>query len=328
MRLNFISPRNARSRVFVRQSSILQVLNLKISYKSFFHYYWYIYVKSRGFRMKFLFIITTFCLHIHAQSINHQLIHNDQLLLLEHYQLDPSFLKEFPFSAYQVVNSACQGKFYIDSHEFIKDVLASQQVWERKIVELIQKYVKPNTIVLDIGAHIGTHTMMMSRCVQNGIVIAFEPQAKLHRELIMNLRLNNCKNVIPVHSALGAQNGFAYLEPVRSDNEGYRCITSKRPTEQVPLTTLDSFQLTSVSCIKMDVESYEFEVLQGAYETIMNNKPVIIIEIGGGWSREEEEEIDPKKHLAAVINMLENVFNYTVTKVVGRNFDYLAIPKN
>ncbi|MBM3192353.1 MAG: FkbM family methyltransferase, partial [Chlamydiae bacterium] len=147
------------------------------------------------------------------------------------------------------------------------------------------------------------------------------------RELIMNLQLNNCENVVPVHSALGSQTGTAYLEPERPNNQGYRCITSKRPTEQVSLVTLDSFQLTSISCIKIDAESYELEVLKGAYNTIMNNKPVIIIEIGGGWSREQEENIDPKEHLAAVIDMLENVFNYTVTTISAVTGDYLAIPK-
>jgi FkbM family methyltransferase len=277
--------------------------------------------------MRFLFIIATFGLHLHAQAFNHQLINDDQLLLLKYYQLDPSFLKEFPFPAYQVVNSTCQGKFFIDGRDYIKDTLSSPQGWEREIVELIQKYVKPNTVTVDIGAHIGTHTMMMSRCVQkDGVVIAFEPQAKLHRELIMNLQLNNCENVIPVHSALGAQNGVAYLEPERPNNQGYRCITSKQPIEQVTLATLDSFRLTSVSCIKIDVESYELEVLKGAYNTIMNNKPVIIIEIGGGWSREQEENIDSKEYLAAVIDMLENVFNYNVTTISAVTGDYLAIP--
>jgi len=278
--------------------------------------------------VKFLFMIVTFCLHFHAQAINHRLINEEQFSILKQHQLDPSYLKEFPFPAYRIINSTCQGKFYIDGRDYIKDTLSSPQVWEPEIVRLIQKYTKPNTIAVDVGAHIGTHTMMMSRCVKkNGVVIAFEPQAKLHRELIMNLQLNDCGNVIPVHCALGANNGIAYLEPERPNNQGYRCITSKRPTEQIVLATLDSFQLTSISCIKIDAESYELEVLQGAYNTIMNNKPVIIIEIGGGWSREQEENIDPKKHLAAVIDMLETVFNYNVITISATTGDYLAIPQ-
>jgi FkbM family methyltransferase len=278
--------------------------------------------------MKFLALITLLCLCLNTHAINTKIINNNQLYLLKQYQLDQDYLKAFPFSNYHITKSKCQGRFYIDLNDHIKRVLTPNDVWEEEIIDLIKKYVKPNMVVLDIGAHIGTHTMQMSECAQkDGVVIAFEPQAKLHRELIMNLQLNNCENVIPVHSALGAENGIAYLEPVRPDNEGYRSISSKRPTEKVSLATLDSFQLTSVSFIKMDVESYEFEVLKGAYETIMNNKPVMIIEIGGGWSREEEENIDPNQHLAMVIDMLENVFNYNVTKISCKR-DYLAVPKN
>lgn len=284
--------------------------------------------------MRCLFTIATFCLYFHSQPINPRLINKEQLSLLKNYQIDQSFLKEFPFSLYRIIESTCQGKFFIDKGDYIKNILASPRIWEEEIIDLIQKYAKPNTITIDIGAHIGTHTMMMSRCVgKDGVVIAFEPQAKLHRELFMNLKLNKCKNVLPLHSALGSYTGTAYMEPERPNNQGYRCISSKQPTEQIPITTLDSFQLTSVSLIKIDVESYELEVLQGAYNTIMNNKPVIIIEIGGGWSFEQEENIDPEEHLVAVINMLENVFKYDVTPIPMPdgsliNGDYLAIPKN
>jgi FkbM family methyltransferase len=159
-------------------------------------------------------------------------------------------------------------------------------------------------------------------------VLAFEPQAKIHRELVLNLELNDCKNVIPIHAALGAENGNAYLEPIRPKNEGYRCISSKNKNEKISVLKLDNLQLSPVSCIKIDAESYELELLRGAHQTIMSNKPVIIIEIGGGWSREQEENIDPKEHLAAVINMLENVFNYNVTTISAITGDYLAIPKN
>lgn len=278
--------------------------------------------------MKYFVAIAALFLHLNAQEINSQLIRNEQFLLFQYYQLDPSFLNNFPFSTYKIVNSAYQGKFYIDRQDHIKRTLTANKIWEPEIVDLLQKYVKPNTIAVDIGAHIGTHTMTMARCVEkDGVVIAFEPQAKLHRELIMNLQLNQHENVIPVHAALGAHEGIAYLEPLRPDNEGYRSLSARRPTEKVSLTTLDSFQLTSVSCMKIDVESYEWEVLQGAYNTIMHNRPVILIEIGGGWSREREQKIDPKTYLAAIIDLLENTFHYDVTAISTTTGDYLAIPK-
>lgn len=281
--------------------------------------------------MKFLLFVAFVFLHVHLQSIDFQSFSDSQLSLLQANQMKSEVIAEFPFSAYEVIHSASQGSFYVDvpNLDFIKAILSSNQTWEPEILQLIQSCTQPNTIMIDIGAHIGTHTMAMSRSIkENGLVLAFEPQAKIHRELVLNLKLNQCENVIPIHAALGAENGEAYLEPVRSDNEGYRCISSKRLAERISVLKLDDFQLFPVSCMKIDAESYELEILQGAYDTIMRNKPTIIIEIGGGWSREEEENIDPKKHLATVIDVLESVFNYEVTLIPGRRWDYLAIPKN
>ncbi len=272
-----------------------------------------------------IFVLAIVFLSLHATS-HSRLVSDEQAALLKKYQMDSSYIKEFPFSKYRIVESQSQGKFYVDGSDYIKNTLASNRTWEPQIVGLIRKYVKPGTVVIDIGAHIGTHAITMSQSVKEGVVIAFEPQAKIHRELVMNLRLNRCDNVLRVQSAVGEKDGFAYLEPLRSYNEGYRSISSKRPMEKVPLVTLDSFGLTSVSFIKIDVESYELEVLQGAYETIMKNKPVMIIEIGGGKAREQEENIDSKKHLADVIGMLENVFHYQVTPISLSTGDYLAIP--
>jgi FkbM family methyltransferase len=49
--------------------------------------------------------------------------------------------------------------------------------------------------------------------------------------------------------------------------------------KEVKVVTLDSFNLTNVDFIKIDVESYEYEVLKGEKNTIETNKPIIGIEL-------------------------------------------------
>jgi hypothetical protein len=46
----------------------------------------------------------------------------------------------------------------------------------------------------------------------------------------------------------------------------------------VPVNTLDSFAYENVGFIKIDVEGYEYEVLQGAQATISRCRPIMYIE--------------------------------------------------
>jgi FkbM family methyltransferase len=46
----------------------------------------------------------------------------------------------------------------------------------------------------------------------------------------------------------------------------------------INVITLDSLNLDNISMIKIDVENHENEVLEGAKQTILRNKPIIFIE--------------------------------------------------
>lgn len=51
------------------------------------------------------------------------------------------------------------------------------------------------------------------------------------------------------------------------------------------LYTLDEFNFVNVDYIKIDVDGYEEKVLQGAVNTIMKYKPVIVLEAENGDRR-------------------------------------------
>ena len=76
---------------------------------------------------------------------------------------------------------------------------------------------------------------------------------------------------------------------------------------------LDSYNITNVSIIKIDVEGHEISVLEGALKTINKNKPKIVIEV---WNRpkRQKEFFDFMKRI-----------NYNVKKISGE--DYLCYPK-
>ena len=93
------------------------------------------------------------------------------------YRTDDEFMKNIPQNAYIVVDVPGQGKFLIDLfYDYIKNILCQGKIWEIENQKIIEKYCKDGSLVLDIGAHIGTHTLTMSKSVgSKGLVLAFEP---------------------------------------------------------------------------------------------------------------------------------------------------------
>ena len=212
------------------------------------------------------------------------------------------------YSLYPVQNDF----YWIDEKwDWIKShYLKKGLVWEPHIKKLFEKYVKAGDTAIDMGGHIGTHAIVLSRCVgPHGKVHTFEPQTKLFVEMLVNISLNNCKNIFPHRVALGAMEGEACIAQPCSTNEGMGRISSYG--EKVTVKTLDSFNFSNVSLMKIDIEGYEIEALNGAKETIQQNKPVLIIEVFDGPQTSEK------------LDFIRNL-GYEISPLGGE--DYLCLP--
>ena len=154
--------------------------------------------------------------------------------------------------------------------------------WEPAVLALCEKYIKPNTMVVDIGSNIGTFTVRMSQLVgEQGMVRAFEPQRIIYQQLCCNLFLNNCRNVYAEQVAIGnGKQDTVCLTPINYDNGSPGEVRVSGDSGEVVLClSLDSILLDNVSLIKIDVERYEPFVFDGAQKTIAKNRPVILFEL-------------------------------------------------
>lgn len=249
------------------------------------------------------------------------------------------YISEFPFSEYEistVPSYGYTGCYYVDFiDDCIKSWLRAGNAWESHIALLITQHARRGSKVLDIGAHIGTHTQTMANVVgPEGEVLAFEPQPKIFRELVQNLKLNNLENVTCYWAALGSETSQIEIPTLTPWNEGGTNLVEGDLASDgwsykirggtgvsVDLIPIDSLNLNDVSLIKLDVEHMENAALDGARETILRNKPVIILEIMGGYTPEytpqgiDQIEFTKKK----VADMGYTVYRFDA-------WDYLAIP--
>jgi FkbM family methyltransferase len=126
-------------------------------------------------------------------------------------------------------------------------------------------------VAVDVGGHVGFWSYYLARAF--GTVHAFEPNPAFCHCFERNVRE---KNVRLHRVALGEANKTIALE-VDPANTG---ATHVRPQAvgDLPMRRLDDFHLEEVDLIKVDVEGYERLVLEGARETLLRCRPVVIIE--------------------------------------------------
>lgn len=228
-------------------------------------------------------------------------------------------------------------------------VLSQGRLWEKDLIEKCAEHIREHSTVVDIGANIGTHSVIWSKKAKE--VVAFEPQRLIFQQLCANLVINGCQNVRAYPLALGHQNGRAQLDatvpavsgfsPKRkldyqstSRTLNFGGIRLGNDGETVEMRTLDSFELTDVSLIKVDVEGAEPLVFYGAMETIKRNKPVIVYEKRSdyGVTEQMKESLQIPEHIASfdieafVQSELPGVYHPPMT--FDRCGDHFLIPKN
>jgi len=147
---------------------------------------------------------------------------------------------------------------------------------------LVPALCRKDAVALDIGANEGFFAHHLLPHAKS--VIAFEPLP----QMLARLRQRYAGKMVIHGVILSDREGQGELKYPAG---GYMSATiaetnsaaleSGRDIETViaPMTTLDSFSLTNVGFVKIDVEGHEEAVLHGGVETLMREKPNLMIEI-------------------------------------------------
>lgn len=154
--------------------------------------------------------------------------------------------------------------------------------YEREELALLEKYIKGT--VIDIGANTGHHSLYFSRFADR--VYSFEPYKKVFDVLNKRLTDNKVANVQAFNFGLGNKDEFLDFYAPFNNNEGVGSfIPDGRKTKvgTLEIKRGDSFLSANVKekigFIKIDVEGFEIEVLEGLSDTISKHRPVLFVEM-------------------------------------------------
>jgi FkbM family methyltransferase len=184
--------------------------------------------------------------------------------------------------------------------------------------------------VIDIGANIGLMTFHLSTKLNQSTVYAIEPindNIKTLNKVISHFNLKNVQvlpfalgneskaieMIVPVQSGAKLQ-GLSHVkhDSIKDWNEGQHFT--------VEMKRLDDLQFSNIQGIKMDVENFEYFVLQGGIELLKNERPILYIELWDNDNRKKCFELLQTLNYSIWVVEQEKIIQYNPSVHKTQNF--------
>ena len=180
--------------------------------------------------------------------------------------------------------------------------LLNRNDFEPKMVKLFQTLIKEDYVVIDVGANIGCTSILFGELANQ--VISFEPSPTTFNLLQKNIKQSGLENITLLNYALGSSSSISEITYSPTNRSGgfisnKTNIRAGHITEKIKIEKLDDIigdlnipKLDREGCrgnlglpnrgvdfIKIDVEGFEKEVIEGAINTINKFQPIIVLEL-------------------------------------------------
>ncbi len=163
-----------------------------------------------------------------------------------------------------------------------------QRDWLARERAVLGPLVSPGATVFDIGANLGFYSAMFAAQIgPQGRVVAFEPAPQVFGKLRATIARNRLDQVVALNLGCGSVAGEPVLRQISASTgtgslvggEGAGEAVRIRPLDEIPEARERPPQL-----IKIDVEGFEPEVLDGARSILGEHRPILYIELCGEYS--------------------------------------------
>ncbi len=258
------------------------------------------------------------------------------MLLLRNINLKLDFLH--PGVRYRIIKLLCQilgfsqSDFEVEFYGYLYRGNLKNQIdfmvyffgaYEIGILNYATKFLTKDSVVLDVGANIGHHTLFFSS--QTKHVYAFEPYSAVRKKLELKIELNDITNITVVPVGLSnKKEELDYFEPP-SSNLGSGSFVATHSVENqhqglklhlgIGDQVIEDLGIKNIDMIKIDVEGFEYFVLKGMEQTLHKHRPVIILEFNESTRSHCKAYSDFKKIFPTGYEFLKikNQFKHVVT---------------
>lgn len=161
-----------------------------------------------------------------------------------------------------------------------------------KMVDDHKSYLKDSSII-DVGSNIGLFSKAIAETISYSHIHLFEPSKEYFEE--SKKILKNFSNITFNNFGLSDEDTSLTLHKSKDNNIGWNTLYERDPLqnerffeqmdhEDVKVVKLDDYyeDIDSVDFIKIDVEGYERNVLEGSWNLIEKFKPYILVEVSWG----------------------------------------------
>lgn len=163
--------------------------------------------------------------------------------------------------------------------------MVNQNKWENDTFGVLDRYLQPNSIYLDVGAWIGPTVLYTAQRCQT--VYCIEPDYTAYRYLLWNLDLNRIHNVQPFNVALTETTGMRQMAaPKDRFGDSSTSLVRQRPgnsTIQVFgmgwADWLKAIRPATFDLIKIDIEGGEFSLIPAMRDYLAAYKPPLYLSL-------------------------------------------------
>jgi FkbM family methyltransferase len=191
----------------------------------------------------------------------------------------------------------------LDPEEWLQIELRALGRLEPRTTALFERILRPGDSCVDIGAHVGYHSLVAARLVgEGGRVFSVDPQPYNCAKILTNAELNGFTNITVVVAAVDEADGFTLLKNQSRQDKARLTLAGPgvndgATTFVVPKITLrwllETYKLRTVNLLKIDVEGFELEALKGAGDE-MRAIENIVFEVLPGEDADKTSAIERK----------------------------------